>query len=503
MLRRLVQNTMISAVAFGIAGVLGLIAVAVIARSYGFAALGMIVLVRNLLPTGFLALIDFGVADTTTQSVARARGGGNWVAAGERVTLLLIGSVVIGIASAILLWSAAFWLAQLFRVADDQQAAFIGMTRATAAVLLVAFPGLIAEGLLKGFERYGWLRLVEIAGSFSYVAAVLLIAAWQMPYQWIAYAFLIVTAVRCILLGLVASRLARGSPLRLQKWGEESRADVALRSGLMFNNRVVGILQQQLPPMAIGALLGAGPVGIYDILTRLPRFLKSTLGLISSAILPTSARIDETSDTVRQHMLGRGGFVLPAAMALPALGVVAMFSKDILSLWVGPTFAAYWPWLALMMVVPAVGVLIGPGQVALYVRSDFMRLTTRLLMLQAVLQYLLTFAFFAWFSERAFIIGQAVSMTVFAPILANNMLKTWGLPPSLFWSQVGRHAVVLLAVAGWAAVIQAAFAPFNLLGLGAVMAGCCVLAWLGCYLVVLGGQDRAVLKRAIEVAGKG
>ena len=75
MLRRFVQNTAISAVAYALAGVLGLFAVGLIAKSYGLAVLGLIVLVRAFLPTGFLALVDFGVSETTTQAVARGRVG--------------------------------------------------------------------------------------------------------------------------------------------------------------------------------------------------------------------------------------------------------------------------------------------------------------------------------------------------------------------------------------------------------------------------------------------
>ncbi|XUJ34931.1 hypothetical protein ACQ5SK_03265 [Bradyrhizobium japonicum] len=53
MLRRFLHNTAISAVAYGVAGVLGLFAVGLIAKSYGLAVLGLIVLLRSFCPAAF------------------------------------------------------------------------------------------------------------------------------------------------------------------------------------------------------------------------------------------------------------------------------------------------------------------------------------------------------------------------------------------------------------------------------------------------------------------
>ncbi len=71
MLRGFLQNTAISAVAYAVAGVLGLFAIGIIARSYGVGVLGLIVLTRSFLPAGFFALIDLGVSEID-DSICRA-----------------------------------------------------------------------------------------------------------------------------------------------------------------------------------------------------------------------------------------------------------------------------------------------------------------------------------------------------------------------------------------------------------------------------------------------
>jgi O-antigen/teichoic acid export membrane protein len=493
-LRRFLHNTAISAVAYGLAGVLGLLAVGVIARSYGLAVLGLIVLVRAFLPTGLLALIDFGVSEVTTQAVARGRVG-DWKVASEKVSLLTLIAAMTGVASGIVLWIATAPLAAIFKVAPDQTDAFVSILRVTALVLPIAFLGLIAEGALKGFEEYGWLRLTEVGGNALYVVAVY-VAVWrEAPFESVAYAYLAMTVVKYLVLAVVIYLMVHGTPLRFGSWSKESRQDVVHRCWLMFNNRIAGIFQMTLVPLAIGALYGPAEVGTYDLITRLPRFLKATMAPLHSAILPISTHIEEATDTRRLQMLGRNGLVLPAAIVIPVLVVVSLFAEDILKVWVGPQYADQWPWLALSLFVPAVTVMLGAGQTALMVRSDFLRLNTRYLYFQVFTQYLVTALTLAWLRERAFILGWAVSYVVFAPLVAHRMLSFMSLPSSLFWEQLGRQTVVAVILGAAAGAYKMYSSPESLAGLVIVGGLGCIAAWLLSVTLILSRSDRAMFGR--------
>lgn len=489
MLRRFLHNTAISAVAYGVAGVLGLLAVGVIARSYGLTVLGLIVIVRAFLPSGFLALVDLGVSEVTTQAVARGRIG-DWPVASEKVSLLTVIAGVAGTASGIALWVAAAPLAAIFKVAPDQIEVFITILRVTALVLPVTFLGLVVEGALKGFEEYGWLRLTEVGGNLLYVASVY-IAVWRdVPFEWVAYSYLAMIVAKYLVLAVVIYLMARVTPLRFGRWRTESRQDVFHRCWLMFNNRLAGSFQMTLVPLAIGALYSPAEVGTYDLITRLPRFLKAVMSPLYSAILPVSTRIED--DTRRLQILGRNGLVLPAAIVIPVLVVIGLFSDEILTVWVGAQHADQWPWLALSLCVPAVTVTLGAGQATLMVKSDFFRLNNRYLYLQVLAQYVLTALTIAWFRERAFILGWAVSYVVFAPLVAQQMLSFMNLPGSLFWEQVGRQMLVAVILAAAAAAYRMYSSTEGLVGLVVVGGVGCIGAWILSITLILSRRDRAM-----------
>lgn len=494
MLRGFLQNTAISAVAYAVAGVLGLFAVGIIARSYGVAVLGLIVLTRSFLPTGFFALIDLGVSESTTQFVARGRVG-DWTVANEKVSLLTMIAAAVGVVSAILLWAAAAPLAAIFKVAPDQADAFIAILRVTAPLLPITFLGLVAEGALKGFEQYGWLRVTEVGGNTFYVAAVYALAWRGAPFETIAYSYLAMTFAKYVMLAGVLHRAARATPLRFRLWTASSRRDVVHRCWLMFHNRIAGFFQQGLAPLAIGALYGPAEVGMYDLITRLPRFLKATMAPLHSAILPLSTHIEESSDTRRLQILGRNGLVLPTAIVVPVLVVVALFSEQILNVWVGPQHADQWAWLALSMFVPAITVMLGAGQTALMVRSDFLRINTRLLYFQVAAQYLITGLTLVWLRERAFILGWVVSYIVFAPVTAHRVLSYMNLPNSLFWEQLGKHALVAAILAVVVTVCKTFLDPGGLTALLIIGGFCCIFAWALSGVIILSGRDRAMFGR--------
>src|ERR1700743_3362340 len=106
MLKRLVQNTVVSAIVFGAVAVLGVIVIPIIIRTWGVTEFGLIVLSRLLLPSGLLGIIDFGLPEVTTQVVARAREHRNWDVGGSQLLLLTIVSVLLAAVLSGLTWLA-------------------------------------------------------------------------------------------------------------------------------------------------------------------------------------------------------------------------------------------------------------------------------------------------------------------------------------------------------------------------------------------------------------
>lgn len=417
MFRSLIVNTAISALAYLTISLVGLIVVPVLLNAYGLTLFGLIALARVWMPTGALGLLDLGVGDTATQTVARARPSDDWVWAYGQLAALTVIALTIGLAAGVSLHLGAETIARLLNVPGGEALIFSQVLRWTALFLPLLFVGLVAEGIVKGFEDYRTVRAIEVFASLLYGGMAILIALGGGVYQLIAYAALGANVARAIAALLAVWRCLRTA--RFEGFGQLGVASVFCecwrRTRLMAANRLLSTLQVQAAAPLVGVFVGPAGVAVYDILVRLPRFAKSVLGLINSAVLPFAARLEAAARTDELRLLGSAGLPIVAAVTMPPLVAAAAFSRPLLAVWLGPSLVDYWRWQSLMFAVPLMTVLVSFGATALMSRQTVLARLNRYLAIQFGLQLAVSLALVGMLAERAFIAGQlaAVAMTFF------------------------------------------------------------------------------------------
>ena len=408
MLKKLLADTAITAGAFLVATVIGLLLVPVLIGAYGVGGFGLILLARVLLPAGAMGIVDFGIGEITTQSVAMARTSGDWGTARARLWLLARMTAalvaVVGVGTFALAVPANDW----FKVPPDMWDAFADVIRGTAIALPLLFAGLLAEGVIRGFQKFSILRSVEVGLSLAYAAAVLLGVWLSRDFAFAAWAFLAMQAARAVVFIAVAWRLLPHGP-RAQPDAAAIQGYVWERARLLFTARILGTLQHQAPTLLIGLLFGAAAVGIYDTIVRLPKFAKSALAMMGSTLLPAAMRLDAAGDHGRlQTIAGFSISVLPA-LIFPPIAAMAAFSGDVLNVWLGPEFVRYATWLAAFLVIPALNTIVSFQSSTLLNRPEYLRGNNRIAIVQTALQLALSLALARWMAQDAFILGQVVA----------------------------------------------------------------------------------------------
>jgi O-antigen/teichoic acid export membrane protein len=495
MLDRLARNTAFSAIAFGINGLIALALVPLIFGSYGLAQFGLLILARTLLPTGALGVLDLGVAETATQAIGRARGSSGWSRASEDLGLLLVLSSAVGIGMAVMLAFLAPWLAALLGVPPGERESFAGLLVTTALLLAAFFPGLVAEGVVKGFERFGLLRGIEVLVTITYALAALVCIAAGMSYVAVGYSYLGAMLARYLALACVALAEMRGAGLRPQRWGRASRADVLRRARLMFQSKILGTLQMPVPPLLIGVLLGPSAVGLYEIITRLPRFLKSTLSLLASAVLPVAARLEGRGAGDQLRNFGLKSFWLVPFVTFPVLFGAAGFARPILDLWVGPQLAAQWPWMAAMLIFPVLQVCLFVSQAALQVRPEYMARANRISAVGVLLQFAVSIAFIESLGAMSFVLGVAVATAAAFPFHVRLVARSLSLGGALLWHPILAHGALATLLALALGAIDGVSGGLGNAALFMVFAAALIAYWAVAYALLLEQDSRALVGR--------
>jgi O-antigen/teichoic acid export membrane protein len=499
MMRRLFENTVVSAFSYAFISVLGLLIVPVIVSTWGLTAFGLVVLARAFLPVGFMGVIDFGVSEISTQSVANARAGKNWDYAAQQISVTLLSACLIGVIVGIALLLGRDAITALFRVDAAHVQGFHAIIYMTAAANLIIFPGLVGEGIVKGFEHFPTMRMLEVASNVIFVLGTLVAAYVGAPFEWAAYAFLAGFVVRAVAVWLVALRLCDRAGLRLgARPVAQTTRDVLAYAWVLSQSKFLGALQFPILPILVGALFGPRAVGVYDVLVRLPRFCKAILSILNTALLPVSARIEQNRADEQLRRLARAGLIILPAITVPPLVGGAVFAEPILRLWIGPDVAQFWPWMALMFLVPVAAQYLSFGSTIMVARPSILVVLNRLLALQLAIMAVTTYATLQHFEERAFILGQAVSWVAVLPWQLWVLARALGIARMRVLRTILIQAGLMAPLAVCCYLASTGVRLENFMELCISFGAWCGLLWTVQYFVVLDDDSRDEVWRMVH-----
>jgi O-antigen/teichoic acid export membrane protein len=489
MFRHLAINTIASAGAFTAVSIVGFLLIPVLVATYGVKDFGYILLARLFLPTGILVLFDLGFSEIASQSIARARENKAWTEAGADVSVLLSVALGVGATLGFLLLVGAEKLTTLMGAADSPHAGFAAILRATGMTLPFLFAATILEGVVKGYGAFRSLRLIEVGSTLAYGAAALALAKSAFPFETVAYAYLATTLLRGGLVAANAVRvgLGRKCTLAAPDWPAVRR--ILPRCALMGQSRLLGVLQGPAQQPLIAILIGPTGVAMVEVLAKLPRFCKAALGLLGSALVPLAARLDALNDVKRVGELASWGMLLSSSCAFPPLAGAALLSEPILRLWAGTTFAAYWPWHAMMFVWPMAVAVSGFGSTALIVRPRALAALNRLAAAQLAGQYALALSLRVEFQERAFLLAQAVGVVVALAFALRILVREHHLQAGLLWRILAIFAIGAALATVWSMFVD----PRALESWGSTataFALWCLIYWSAIWVLVLQRSER-------------
>lgn len=499
MMRRLFESTVVSAISFFIIGISGLLVIPIIVRNWGIAEFGMMVIARTLLPVGLVGIFDLGASEMSTQVVARARAAKNWELASKQLSVLLLIAILTSLISAILLIIFQPFFQRLFHIDQIHSEGFGLILLATAAANLILFPGLIGEGVLRAFERFPLLRAIDVAAALAYAVGTV-IAAWlSSPFEGVALIYLATLVLRSAVVCIEAWQLATAAGFYAGVRAERPLvANTLQHCWIIMQGKILGGLQWTLLPVIVGTLLGPGPVAVYDILTRLPRFAKSVLALLCSSLLPFSVQLEQLDARREMIRLARAGLILLPSITVPPLVGCALLSEPILRLWIGPQVVDYSWWMAAMFGVTIIHQYLSFASIIMLSRPQALKVLNHISLLNVVVMAIVIAATFTSLGERAFILGQTVAWVIVWPIQSLVVARQLRVGGRMLFRVVAVQLILL-----GPPVLLAVWAP-NLLKLSSLPQVAAVLAvwtaaqWFLHYWLILEGPER---KEAHRMAG--
>jgi len=481
---RIVRNSVLNGLALGVTSVLSIVLVPVLINHYGLEAYGLIPLIRLLTPLGAMGVVLLGLPQMATRAAGLHAARGEEALLQRSQSTLLAAAALLGIGvAAVLLAVGPGRFAEWLNVKATDQGAFSAGFSLTALLLPLLMPATVLAASLSGLGHFRVLRGVEVTIYLLYFGAASGAAYLALPVVNVIIALLAADALRAMALLVYAHRT---SLIRLRqafapdlRWLAAQKRDLKVISSASL----LGYARKHLAAASIALLFGPSALGLYDAVERVPRALKTLLGLVNTAVLPHTMRLDASADDTRLRSLLVRGTRLTLLCALPLACAVMVYASLLISVWLGERFAYAGVFLVLLMapfLLDASLSLISTATLSrleLISRQNTIALTEilALLIALAVLVPLAGEAAPYAASAIAALAGYALRLRVFLPAYGiGGTLWLWLLAKLAVGSMLG-SALVFLATR-WADLA----APFALLTLPAAAclgAGIVVLLW--------------------------
>ena len=492
MIKRLIQNTIISTIAFGAAAILGLIVIPVIIRTWGVNEFGLIVITRLLLPSGMMAVLDLGLSEVATQVVARAREHRDWKLVGRQLSFLTTLSIALAAVVSAAIWFCTPYLTVLMRVDAAHAGRFTEILHYTALANLVLIPALVWEGTVKGFERYNLLRFSEFASTLAYVVLTVWASTIPTSFEVVAYIFLATLVVRALLMLVATIAAATTKGVRFAIWTAPIQSQLLHQCLRLLQGKLIGGITGPIQPFVAGLFFGPTGVGTYDALVRLARVSKIVVGLLTSALLPVASRLDERGNSTTFERLGELGLIMLPLFTLPPLAAAAVLSPEILQMWIGPLLAPYAPWMGLSFVIPICTQYLVIGNVIFLTRPDVQIRLNWLLSLQLLIWAVVAAATLHLFAERSLILGQAIGSLAVLPWQVDTLRRALNLKHRSFIRAAASQAIILIIGSTLLWFLVGYIRVDSLIKLALVAGTFCLISWVAQYFFVLEARHRAV-----------
>jgi O-antigen/teichoic acid export membrane protein len=218
--------------------------------------------------------------------------------------------------------------------------------------LFVQLPG-APIGLMRLFDRFGWLTAISIGEAGLRFGASVALFMTQGPLAAYLYAFAAILGAANLLRILLSVRLLRNAAggrasADIQDMRKVARAFMAFSAGSWVTS-TLNVTRRDGTTLLVAALLGPAATGLYGLAVRIARPIRDLAELVRQAIFPDLSRLiaDSKRETVLVVVRKVLVLTLPSAAAIGLLGIA--LGDRVIGLLAGPAYAnAYWPLIFLI-----------------------------------------------------------------------------------------------------------------------------------------------------------
>lgn len=294
-------------------------------------------------------IVSSGFGDAAVKYVAMYRGRNDSAGIARIVRGMISINLVLGSLFAAALWFVApYAVAHIAHIDGNLQMTCLQSFRIGSLLLVIRSIDSVFVSTLRAYECYSPAVRISVCSRIAILIAAILLVARDRGVVEIMLATLIISILAAVAQSF-AVRTVAGSMLLLPSIHLETLALLADFGCFSWLQAVSAAAFGQADRLVIGVFLGAPAVATYALCAQAAQTIHGIVAAGFHALFPhLSSRLESEPLSNLRHIVGMAfetNLTLAALLGLP----IIVFSRPILSLWMGPDFAREaWPILSIL-----------------------------------------------------------------------------------------------------------------------------------------------------------
>jgi O-antigen/teichoic acid export membrane protein len=288
---------------------------------------------------GYLAFLDVGVNRAATKFISEHLAEQDHQSTRLIVRTALTANLVLGLVGGLtVVLLSPYLIHSVFKVSGEMQ----GQTRLTFYAVALAVPVLLVHGVfravLSSYQRFGWINAVNaVATTVQWGTAALL--AWKgHGVALVVFATVAARILATAAYGAVVLRLLPGLQL-FQVHGLHGLPKLLRFGGWVSVSQLVSPLLVYLDRVLIASFVSLAAVTLYTVPYELMTRLRVIPSSLANTLYPAFSQRSTETQQAQLQWLYQGSLRYLLILMLPGILYLLVFGTDLLSLWMGASFA--------------------------------------------------------------------------------------------------------------------------------------------------------------------
>ena len=333
---KLIRHSLYNLIGLGLPLVTAVFSIPVLIRELGDARFGLLTLIWAVV--SYLSLFDLGLGRALTQQLAVMLGSKERHRVGALVVTAMAVITVFSIVAGVLMAALGPWgLGFIQSIPDRQEAVNAIWIMALAMPAVVLTSGF--RGILEARHAFAIVNMIRLPMGLLTFLGPLAVVLYGTPRLDVIT--IVLAAGRVVTCALHAWYAKRVLPDDAGKFHFDKRLIRPLCSsgGWMTVSNVVSPLMSYADRFIVGAVLSSAAVAYYVTPQELITKLSIMPSALTAVLFPTLAEQIARRDEAVMSVLRKAVIWIFLAL-LPITAAIAIFSKELLTLWVGESFAS-------------------------------------------------------------------------------------------------------------------------------------------------------------------